>query len=87
MLQVDCLRYYKVLAQIHCPFEIESFISQWSEVLAADNSQLRSSLRIGLRSQRRVAAWTMVMLCPLPEVQFASNDLTLWWYRGLAQLP
>ena len=87
MLQVDCLRNYKVLAQIHRPFRTESLISQWSGVLAADDSQLRSSLRIELRSQWRVAAWTMVMLCPLPEVQFASNDLTLWWYRGLAQLP
>lgn len=68
MQEVDHNGYCRVHIQIDHPFSTESLVSQRSEVLAADSSQLSPPLRPGLRNQwKSVAAWTIVMLHPLPE--------------------
>lgn len=44
-MEQRCNGYYSVVAQIDCPFGIDSLIFQGSEVLAADSSQLSPAMR------------------------------------------
>lgn len=65
-----------------CPFGVESLISHLSGVLAANRSQLSTSLGIVLSGRVLPRPWE----CPLPEMQFASVT-TSQWSKGLAVLP